>query len=397
MGIRGNFQAMNSLRTSAIFKVAFFHPYFRFGGVEKTNIRLAKYFIEHGYSVEFVSLGYTEHFVKEMDEIGISKVQLKATRTFFAIPQLKAYIKSQIQEAKKQGKRFVLISCQNFANLCTVLATPMDCRNGKCKNFKLILSERLHPAEFQYSGKGKKGKIILRLMRLLYKKADAVVANSRETAEEIERITGSPCRYIYNPTLTGDLQKLAEQEVNQEWLKKDCKNPVVISVGRLSKEKGFDILIKAFSRIQKELDARLVIIGEGEERASLEELAESLGIKDKVWMPGYDENPYKYVSKADVFVLSSFFEGLPNTLIEALAVGTGCVATRCPSGPSEILLDGQGGLLVDVGDTEGLAMAIKEALKDDGAMQEKQRRAMEALHRFTPQEAGEKYLELINE
>lgn len=388
---------MNSLRTSANFKVAFFHPYFRFGGVEKTNIRLAKYFIEHGYSVEFVSLGYTEHFVKEMDEIGISRVQLKASRTFFAIPQLKAYIKSQIQEAKSQGKRFVFISCQNFANLCTVLATPINCRNGKCKNFKFILSERLHPAEFQYSGKEKKGKIILRLMRLLYKKADAVVANSKETAEEIERITGNPCRYIYNPTLTGDLQKLAEQEVNQEWLKKECKNPVVISVGRLSKEKGFDILIKAFSRIQKELDARLVIIGEGEERASLETLAESLGIRDQVWMPGYDENPYKYVSKADVFVLSSRFEGLPNTLIEALAVGTPCVATRCKSGPAEILLDGEGGLLVDVEDEEQMAKAICLLIKDSGLRSQLQENAKRNLWRFGSSTVGAEYINLLEQ
>jgi glycosyltransferase involved in cell wall biosynthesis len=143
------------------------------------------------------------------------------------------------------------------------------------------------------------------------------------------------------------------------------------------------------------VDSRLVIIGEGGERKNLEALAETLGVRDKVWMPGYDANPYKYVSKADVFVLSSRFEGLPNTLIEALAVGTPCVATRCKSGPLEILLDGAGGLLVDVEDERQMADAIVETLTNREEAAERLNEAKKMLNRFTPGEVGRQYEDLL--
>jgi glycosyltransferase involved in cell wall biosynthesis len=112
-------------------------------------------------------------------------------------------------------------------------------------------------------------------------------------------------------------------------------------------------------------------------------------------MPGYDANPYKYVSRADLFVLSSRFEGLPNTLIEALAVGTPCVSTRCKSGPSEILLDGAGGFLVDVDAAEEMAEAIVSVLQNPEDANAMLRKAQEQIDRFTPEVVGRKYLEVI--
>lgn len=366
-------------------KIAFFHPYFAFGGVEKTNLRLAKYFIEHGYQIDFLALSFSEHLQKEMDELGINRVTLKAKRTSSAIPELKSYMK----EEQKKGK-LTFISCQNFANLITIFAIP---RNRE--HLKVIVSERLHPAEFDFHGKGKKGKLILALMKKFYKKADVIVANSKETADELARITGEETKYIYNPTLSGNYMARAEEAVEKSWFHEDV--PVIISVGRLSKEKGFDTLIKAFEKVQKEIDCRLVIIGDGPLKDELEELAENLGVAEMVWMPGYDSNPYKYVRKADVFVLSSLFEGLPNTLIEALAVGTPCVATNCKSGPKEILLNGEGGYLVDVCDEDAMAEALIKTLREPEKTKAMLEKAQSMLWRFTPDEVGKRYLELIEQ
>lgn len=367
-------------------KIAFFHPYFAFGGVEKTNIRLSKYFREHGYEVDFLSLSFTDHFKKEMDDMGIRRITLQADRTIGAISELKRYMISQQQNAEQ----LYMISCQNFANIITALSIPKN-----REKVKVIFSERLHPAEFCFNGKEKKGGVILFLMKLLYKKADAVVANSKETAREIERITGVETKAIYNPTLTGNYEELAQEPVEQEWF---CgEHPIIISTGRLAYEKGYDTLLRAFAKAQKEIDSRLVIIGEGEKRAELEKLAKELHIDEKLWMPGYDANPYKYVSKADVFVLSSRFEGLPNTLIEALAVGTPCVSTRCKSGPEEILLDGEGGLLVDVDDEEQMAKAICLLIKDASLRSRLQENAKRKLWRFESSTVGAEYINFLEQ
>lgn len=366
-------------------KIAFFHPYFAFGGVEKTNLRLAGYFIEHGYQIDFLALSFSKHLQREMDELGINRVTLNAKRTISAIPELKRYMK----EEQKRGK-LTFISCQNFANLIAIFAIPHN-----RENLKVIVSERLHPAEFEFNGKEKKGRIIISLMKRLYKKADVIVANSKETADELARITGEETRCIYNPTLSENYTERAEEVVEQSWFHEDV--PIIISVGRLSKEKGFDTLIKAFKKVRDKIDCRLVIIGDGSLREELEELTESLGIAEMVWMPGYEANPYRYVSKADVFVLSSLFEGLPNTLIEALAVGTPCVATNCKSGPKEILLNGEGGYLVDVCDEDSMAEAIIKTLTEKEKTKAMLEKAQNMLWRFTPDEAGERYLEIVEQ
>lgn len=129
--------------------------------------------------------------------------------------------------------------------------------------------------------------------------------------------------------------------------------------------KSYDTLIRAFARLRKTLQARLIIAGEGPERATLEELAKSLGVVDDVDMPGFVQNPFAYMSRASVFVLSSTYEGLPNALIEAMACGCPVVSTNCPSGPEEILRGGKYGHLVPVHDIEAMARAIELVLKGD--------------------------------
>ncbi len=141
--------------------------------------------------------------------------------------------------------------------------------------------------------------------------------------------------------------------------------PVVLGVGRLTRQKNFGTLISAFARLRATKPARLIILGEGEERSHLENLVQERGLAGDVELPGFVQNPYAYMHRAAVFVLSSIWEGLPNSLIEALACGCPVVSTDCPGGPAEILDRGKYGHLVLPGDPESMAEAIGKVLNGD--------------------------------
>ena len=139
---------------------------------------------------------------------------------------------------------------------------------------------------------------------------------------------------------------------------------MIMGAGRLAKQKDFATLIRAFARVRQQRPARLLILGEGEERQRLEALAGELGIRQDVSLPGYEQNPYKFMSKAALFVLSSAWEGFGNVLVEALASGARVLATDCRDGPREILEAVGQGRLVQVGDSEAMAREMLASLDE---------------------------------
>jgi glycosyltransferase involved in cell wall biosynthesis len=138
--------------------------------------------------------------------------------------------------------------------------------------------------------------------------------------------------------------------------------PVIVGAGRLTPEKDFPTLIRAFARFRKTQPARLIIVGEGPLEAPLRELTVSLGIAEDVDFPGFTPNPFAYMQRAALFVMSSAWEGSGNVLVEALALGVPSVSTDCPFGPRETLADGRYGSLVPVGDDVALAEAMQKTL-----------------------------------
>ena len=144
------------------------------------------------------------------------------------------------------------------------------------------------------------------------------------------------------------------------------RRPVIIGAGRLTSQKRFDVAIRALDilRLRDKVDANLLILGEGEDRGALEEQAAAAGLADRVFLPGQTDNLWAYLRRASAFLLSSDYEGLPRVLIEALAVGCPAVATDCPSGPLEILVGGNAGLLAPCGDAECLASGLARILTD---------------------------------
>lgn len=203
--------------------------------------------------------------------------------------------------------------------------------------------------------------------RLAYKKADVIISQSKGMTNDLTNFMNADpqkVRLIYNPTVTPDIFELAQQPTGHPWFDHRTA-PIVLAAGRLKAQKDFTSLIRAFAQVKRQIpDARLVLLGEGPQRKLLEDLAAELGIANSIALPGFQKNPYAFISMADVFVLSSQYEGLPNILIEALALGKRIVATDCESGPAEILQHGKYGMLVPVGDFTQMADAIVQSLQE---------------------------------
>lgn len=239
------------------------------------------------------------------------------------------------------------------------------------------------------------GKLAPFAKRLTYPRADHVVSVSADAGDDIaemldlarDRITT-----IYNPTYTDRLERLAEADIDHQWFEEDV--PVVCSVGRFSDQKDFETLVRAMARVRDEVDARMLLVGDGRNREAIESLVADLGIADHVDFTGYRTNPYPYMAGADVFVLSSYYEGLPNVLIEAIGVGTPAIATDCPSGPREILCDGDAGTLVPAEDVDAMVAAIRQYLEYPERAQSDLEIARDGLDRFTPEAATDQYLSL---
>ncbi|MDJ0555309.1 MAG: glycosyltransferase [Microcoleaceae cyanobacterium MO_207.B10] len=236
-----------------------------------------------------------------------------------------------------------------------------------------------------------------RLLPLLvdwfYPWADNIVAVSQGLARNLE--TEYQWKYgwiqtTYNPVINQTLFTKAEASLNHPWFA-DTQPPVILGVGRLSEEKDFATLIRSFAKVREKKAVRLIILGEGKERSPLEKLVKKLGLEADVLMPGFVDNPYPYIARAAVFVLSSIREGLPTVLIEAMTLNTPVVSTNCQGeGAREILDNGKYGDIVPVGDTEAIAKAIIKILEGDRKIVDR-----DWLEQFTIDIATEKYLKII--
>ena len=232
--------------------------------------------------------------------------------------------------------------------------------------------------------------------RRLFAAATHFVGVSRGVSDSLETVTGAPrdrITTIYNPVVTPDLHGKAAEQPDHPWLRDDGA-PIVLAAGRLAREKDFPTLVRAFARLAARRPCRLIILGEGSKRTKIEGLVEESGLTDRVSLPGWVENPFAFMARTSVFVLSSRWEGLPTVLVEALACGCPCVSTDCPSGgPAEILLNGELGLLVPVGDDAALAQAMERVLNQPPNRHVLQQRAAD----FSADRAVDAYEKLLSE
>ena len=209
-------------------------------------------------------------------------------------------------------------------------------------------------------------KLYPKLAARFYPWADNIIAVSNHVADDLAYIAKIPhdlIQVIFNPVVTQDLQNKSRVPLEHPWFKAG-EPPVVLAVGRLTDQKAFDVLIRAFSIARKKRRIRLLVLGEGENRPALEALIRQLGLEQDVNLMGFVQNPYPYMARTSLFVLPSRWEGLPTVLIEALYLGAPIIATDCPGGSRDILKDGQYGNLVPVDAPLLLAEAIERSVNE---------------------------------
>ena len=330
--------------------VSFCLPNLLQGGAEKVTVHLANGLAERGYRVDMVLFAAHGEFLSELGP-SVRIVDLKAHRMIRAIPPFARYL--------RKARPSVVISALDHVNVGVILARLLS--GTTVPVVVTIHATQSMAAKYR---RGFRSRVVRWFGRWCYRRARAIVCVSRGVADDLVASAGADrerIRVIYNPVVSPRMIDMAREPLDHPWF---CPGapPVVLAVGRLTPAKDYPALVRAFAAARSQRDLRLMILGEGEERPALERLVAELGLKDYVALPGFAANPYTYMVKSAVFVLSSMSEALPTGLIEALALGVPIVATDCPSGPREILQDGQFGALVPAGDAAALARAIVGAL-----------------------------------
>lgn len=365
--------------------VAMFSPTMTWGGAERMFNRLAIGFAHAGLSVDLV-LARADGPNLDGLPSAVRVVDLHSRRLLASSGPLAAYLDAERPD--------VLIATQAHANFLAVWSRMLAKASPQ-----LILREANTITVASFNSSDVRDRVVPVFARFLYPRADVVVAVSKGVAEDLVSHVGIPqsmVRVIYNPTFDSDIVSLMQERVGHPWFQ-DGGPPVLVAVGRMSPQKRFDMLIKAVSIARQKRPVRLVILGDGEERARLESLTRGLGLEDCVSFPGFERNPYAYMARADLYVLSSAWEGLPNTLIEAMACGVAVVSTDCPSGPREILDThrlgpGPFGTLVPVDDPRMLSEAILLELSITRNPAHLKRRAA----RFAAERSVRSYIDLMS-
>ncbi|MDR2179736.1 MAG: glycosyltransferase [Synergistaceae bacterium] len=292
---------------------------------------------------------------------------------------LLAAVAPEVRVVDLKGSFFNLLACLHSLRIDFLLPVYTSMRALLAKlvlrlPFRVILSQR---NMFTLDRGPLQTRLRFLRCRLLYPMASACVCISQGVAEEMKSLglmEPEKIRVIYNPVVTEELSAQMEAPLNHPWFEEGAR--VILGVGRLGSQKDFATLIRAFGLLSpRRPELRLLILGEGRQRAMLEKILREENLEDRGSLPGYVPNPYPYMKRAALFVMTSRFEGFGNVVAEALACGCPVVSTDCKSGPAEILDNGKYGCLAKTGDPSDVARAMEEALQHPLPGEELKRRA----------------------
>ncbi len=345
------------------------------GGAQKVFTSLSREFAKDGYETELLVLS---EGTAEYDSGGAKVIELQSNRIRYTIPELVKYLNRNSPKAVYStltGPNVAILIANEIASTDTqVIAREATTRSISAKRRS-----------------GIKSKIENKALRYLYPTADAVVALSNDAKRDLAEFVwgdGSNIIKIPNPVDIDQIRSMNKEPVSHKWFIDN--NTIILGVGRLVPKNDFESLLEGFDRFKSEPKEKLVILGDGRKRDELQRYVEKKGISG-VDFVGYVDNPYKYMAKADVFALTSKYEGMPNTILEALACGTPIVATDSPGGTSDILAGGQYGRLADVGDTSEIARLLGEATSSEHNKEQLKERAQ----RYSIKTIARRYQDLI--
>jgi len=329
-------------------KICVVTPRFAISGVPLAQLRFAQALANNGHEVDLlIGIVNPGFVVPEIANVNVVIMNCQNVRRML-YPMWKYFRTHSLD---------VIFSAEDHLNAFVLLALLLSGSRGKFSG-----SSRVTPFD-TYSNKPFTKRWLLKiLVRSVMWRADALTCVSEDMVEQYRKVFRNPphaCAYniVDNPQSRQRMQ----EPVDMDWFaQKDT--PLIVAAGQLEPWKGFVDLVHAMKEVAGKTTARLVVFGEGSLRAELERLIAELGLSDRISLPGNVPNPLKYFACADVFVLSSLVEGMPNVLVEAMMCGCTPVATNCPTGPRELLKDGKYGYLVAVGNPAAIAIGIEKAL-----------------------------------
>ncbi len=368
---------MMEVQVSPPLRIAFLLNNLNGGGAERAAVTVANTLAEKGHEVSLVLNRRQGPYLADVSEQ--VKVVVLGQRMLYVLPLLLKRLRRERFDA--------VLTVLDQPSIAALLLKPFI---GKTR---IIVVECNNPLPVEGGPRKPVWRLVRSLRRWLYPRSDHIISKSEGIKYAL--ITHFGCRAgqvtaIANPVDMARIDMLSAESSDHRWLT-DRETSVILAVGRLEPQKDYATLLYAFALLRQSRRARLIILGEGGERSALEALAQRLGIAGDVDMPGFARNPYALMRDSDLYVLSSRWEGWPNALVEALACGTPVVATDCDSGPRDILLDGEFGTLVPVGDVDALARAMHVALDAPRDMDELKRRA----GAFTPEKTALAYKDVI--
>lgn len=372
-------------------KILFFIPSLGNGGAEKQVLRLANALgrnPEYQISVAVSKRGKYEHELHEkvrlihLLDMNISSSTL---RMVFCIRKLRKLI-GRIQPDK-------VISVLNNANIVTWRALLGIERTSR-PAFYCCVQNNLEN-EFQRQ-KFPIGGIYRKYLPLTFRSADRIIAISEgvkwNILNQFPDLAGKVNR-VYNIGYDEDISSLANEPVEEE----KSGEYLLVACGRLVPQKNYPMMVMAFQKVvEKYPKVDLWILGEGNSRKEIERMIHDRGLEDKVRLLGFKSNPFKYYKAADIFILSSDWEGFGNVIVEAMATGTPVVATDCPYGPSEIITNDMNGYLVDCNDHEAMAERVSFLIENQAKRQQLMKNAIMSVRKFHIDMIVDEFEEIIS-
>lgn len=320
-------------------------------GVPRVTLRLTEGLIARGHEVELVVLN-PKGPMRNQVPTSAKVEELNVSRAITATPKIIRYL--------KKSKPVTIIAAEDQLGIIAAFSCLVIRSNAK------ILVTSHVPYSKTNLAKGLKGKIFVSALKLLWRRIDVFTTVSAGLADDMAAETGIPreeIKVLHNAVIQEEnIARNPNRDLHPFFSSGD---KVLLAMGSLHRRKGFHDLVEVMRLLKDKASLRLIILGEGRERANLQQKIDDAGLKDKVDLAGYSDDPFGYLQTADLFVLPSYFEGLPTVLIEALSCGCPVIATDCIAGPKEILAGGEFGRLVPVGGTREMAAAISEVILEN--------------------------------
>jgi len=344
-------------------EIVFFMPSFEGGGVEKNIRMIANYFASKNIKISLITAS--------------KKVKKKFTKKVRFISPV-----SNIWDKQKRFIKFIICIYFLFKNYKRNKKINVFCFQGNvlcilfCKIFGLKVVIRPNSSPTGWSSNYLKNFIFSKILKL----SDIIVVNSNDFKKELKSKFNLDSKCIFNPLNKDEIRKLSKKKVKFNFYKKDTIN--LISIGRLVKQKDHITILKSLNYLKKKYNFRLLILGEGDQRENLLNYINKNNLNNLVKINKRTNNPYPFIKKSQILLLSSKFEGLPNVLLEGLALDKFIISSNCPTGPREILDNGKGGLLFEIGKHEELSKKILIYKKNYKSCLRKKRYARKRLIRF---------------